>query len=652
MKKQAHTKELNPKRPAHKTHSSLSTIYYLLSTKHSIVLRFSLVASALVLITAVLVYIGMEYRYSRLHRTEGEERVRLLTSTIAHGIKNLITSPVAHDQIPQVVDTVLARSFSGGEIITLCRIQDRQGNEVYSFAGRDLRIAPKEGGVRRPRPTAPEYTKSEKTIKTDVFSGREKVGSIEIRFILRSIFEAEKMRQIITIGNTLSTMIRSYLLRLEYFQINDLVQKITEEDKNILYCSVIGENGENIFTYRTGEYRELLTETVERRSMSVGAAQPVVVQSLDRGGEIVEAAFAVEHEGAKLCTVRIGYSIKNLRASITRERRIMGTLILFFTLLSLALAVAVARSIARPIAALSNAVRTASVKTIESELDFARAEQEMENISINFAQAAAILKDRTDEIGELTDSFADLLNMLAKRFRELKHLYHKMSQADRLSALGQLSAGIAHEINNPLTIISTYIQMMKRRTGLDEEFKEEIKIVYEEIQRIAGKIKDLLSFAQETPAKFEATDLHQFIRDALLLTRHSIKKNRVELVEDFTAGDGLEVSLDRNRMRQVFLNLILNAIQAMEGGGGTLTVKTQRSENEGNVRISITDTGCGISSENISRIFDPFFTTKGDAEGTGLGLAISYRIVQAHGGEITVDSALGAGSTFTVILPL
>ncbi|MEW5946263.1 MAG: ATP-binding protein [bacterium] len=606
--------------------------------RFSLVFRLPLIVSCLVLTTAVLVYAGMEYRFSHVYRTEVRGRMRLLAGAIAHGTKNLVASPGAHRRVGPLVGGIIAGALREGEPVERCRIADGGGREVFLF---EAGGTGGRGGERRRH--------AAETVTVDITAGEERIGVVELRYRTRNVFEAERTRQILAVGNTLSSLIRDHLLSRDYFQINDLVNKTIEEDPNVLYCIVLDRDGAVIHEERTAEYGQLLTAAVSRRAARVSRYRPVIIQPLDAGSRYVEASHVVEDGRERMGVVRVGYSMESLRGAVTSERRRLMLLILCMTGLSVGLAFAAARNMARPVGNLAVAVRAAAEKA-PREMDFGEAEREMERITEAYERAAARLKSRSDELAGLANAFGELLHSLRRRIGELHQFYRKMSQAERLSALGQLSAGIAHEINNPLTVISTYVQMMRRRGGLDSELRDEFEIMNGEINKIAGKVKELLSFAQEKPAAFAPARLHDFLRETLRLVRHPLKKNGIELVEEYAAGEQAEVFIDGNQMRQVFLNLALNAIQAMEGGG-KLTVRTEEAEGGERFAVRVEDTGRGISAADLPRVFDPFFTTKGEEGGTGLGLAIAYRVVQSHGGEIAVESAEGKGTRFSVYLP-
>lgn len=241
-----------------------------------------------------------------------------------------------------------------------------------------------------------------------------------------------------------------------------------------------------------------------------------------------------------------------------------------------------------------------------------------------------------DEIGVLAQSF----NTMVKNLSETQR---KLIQSEKLASIGQLAAGVAHELNNPLANISLNAEMLMR-TCKDETTARKLKVIEENVASAAKIIRDLLDFSREPRLELEYLDVNEVIEKTLESLKYKMKG--IKLVKNLYPVP--EILGDRVRLRQVFTNLISNAIQAMEEGG-TLTITSQRVGNW--VEVKVSDTGKGIAREHLSKIFDPFFTTKGVGKGTGLGLAITYSIVQKHKGWIDVESEIGKGTTFTVKLP-
>jgi signal transduction histidine kinase len=216
-----------------------------------------------------------------------------------------------------------------------------------------------------------------------------------------------------------------------------------------------------------------------------------------------------------------------------------------------------------------------------------------------------------------------------------------LQQLDRLANLGLFSASIAHEIKNGLVAINTFCEVQAEK----EENPEMARMVRRELKRIDGLVTQMLRLASPKPAAMAPVNVHTLLDLSLRLLEHQMNGRMVTLKRDYRAVPVM-VQGDESRLQQAFMNLLLNGVEAM-GHGGKLTVATESSA--GNLKISIHDTGAGITPENFGHIFETFFTTK--KHGTGLGLAITHRVVEEHQGEIEVESEVGHGSTFIITLP-
>jgi len=226
----------------------------------------------------------------------------------------------------------------------------------------------------------------------------------------------------------------------------------------------------------------------------------------------------------------------------------------------------------------------------------------------------------------------------------------QLAQADKLSSIGLLAAGVAHEINTPLAVISSYSQMLSKQLRGDARLGPVLDKITQQSFRAAEIANGLLNFSRTSTTEFRATDLNQVIRDTLSLLDHQFKTAQI-LVDLKLASDLPAIHGNPGKLQQVFLNLLLNAKEAMPSGG-RLRVATLVN---GHVEALVADSGSGIAPEHLKRIYDPFFTTKnipGDKRGTGLGLSVSYGIIQEHAGKIHVESAVGSGTTFHLEFPL
>ena len=257
---------------------------------------------------------------------------------------------------------------------------------------------------------------------------------------------------------------------------------------------------------------------------------------------------------------------------------------------------------------------------------------------LNIAIAPLISKD-LQEIGRLI-IFDDITDR--------SELERRLVQADKLSSIGLLAAGVAHEVNTPLAVISTYAQMLAKQVSEDDQKSKLLDKIAKSTFRASEIVNSLLNFSRTSPAEFGEVDVNHVINETISLVRHQLEKAMVKTRLDLQS-EPLPVKGNAGKLQQVFLNLVLNARDAMDGGG-TLTVRTW--SDGACARIKIQDTGQGISHDHLPRIYDPFFTTKAARKGTGLGLSVTYGIVQEHGGAIEVQSEPGAGTLFHLEFPL
>ncbi len=231
---------------------------------------------------------------------------------------------------------------------------------------------------------------------------------------------------------------------------------------------------------------------------------------------------------------------------------------------------------------------------------------------------------------------------------EQKQLEQQLMHSQKMESIGTLAAGIAHEVGNPLASISSIVQVLLRMYT-DDFAKEKLALVQSQVHRITKIIRDLVDFSRPSNYQVQPTDVVRTLTDAVEIVKMGKKAKTVTFVTHVRHQVPL-LSLVPDQLSQVFINILLNAVDALEGKRGTITSEVERTDE--NVRVAITDDGTGIAPDHMSKIFEPFFTTKQVGEGTGLGLWVSYGIVKSFGGDITVSSTWGAGTTFCVMLPL
>lgn len=278
------------------------------------------------------------------------------------------------------------------------------------------------------------------------------------------------------------------------------------------------------------------------------------------------------------------------------------------------------------------------------------------------------IKRKTDQgtvvnnvrIYPLKDSGSKIVGsvIIVDNVTEKVQLQERLTRSEKLASVGQLSAGVAHEINNPLGVILNFIQILLKKPRERKETQEYLTRIEKETKRIARIVQGLLDFARQSKPDFSSIHINRVLEETLILTEYQILLRNIKIVKKFSHNLPQTMG-DAGRLKQVFINIIMNAAQAMPEGG-TLTIATTRSSKSQKlldkanfIEISFRDTGCGIPEEYVSHLFDPFFSTKeGSKYGTGLGLSISYGIIEEHHGSIDVKSEPGKGTAFTIKLPI
>jgi len=256
-----------------------------------------------------------------------------------------------------------------------------------------------------------------------------------------------------------------------------------------------------------------------------------------------------------------------------------------------------------------------------------------------------------DEIGELGETFNLMASSLRERDERLKeYTRQQIMKSERLATLGQLAAGVAHEINNPLGAVLMYAHLSLEEMQAEDPCRKNIEKAVAEATRCKDIVRGLLDFARQTEPKVELSGVNEILERTLALVENQALFQNLKITRIFSPSLP-KVMMDGSQIQQVFTNIILNGAEAIDGEG-ELTITTRMSPESESVEIEFIDTGCGIPRENLEKIFDPFFTTKEVGRGTGLGLAVSYGIIARHKGTIDVISELGKGTTFIVRLPL
>lgn len=317
-------------------------------------------------------------------------------------------------------------------------------------------------------------------------------------------------------------------------------------------------------------------------------------------------------------------------AAYLTARQLLDDLILVslvIVLIAAIFGVLVSRQITRPLERLSNAVR----KIAKGDFDV--------NVEI---------KSR-DEIGMLSNSFNEMASELKERESSLKAAQDALVQSEKMAAIGTLSAGLAHEVKNPLSAVLGYAQLSKRKLDQPEALLKNLDIIEHETKRCNEIISNLMQFSRQEKGEFVHITVNEVVSKSMTIVDHQLSLKNVR-IESELADNIPQITGNANQLQQVLMNLMINAQHAIGDDGGTITLATfVRDES---VTITVSDTGPGVPAEIRAKIFEPFFTTKPAGQGTGLGLSVTYGIIKDHGGEITVERADTGGAKFVIVLPL
>jgi signal transduction histidine kinase len=426
--------------------------------------------------------------------------------------------------------------------------------------------------------------------------------------------------------NLLELSVTGALYKLDTFRLETIARE-AKALPNVDYAYIFDAEGRIVGDYHDDQ-RQLFSTFTDELGKRIIRSNETVVDTEERKG-ILDISKPVKLGHEKLGGIRLGFDLKPIEQEIEEATYRAVAVASTIFVVGLVVLFGITMRMTKPIERL-----TVAAKRIETgELDY------------------RVRIERDDEIGGLATAFDQMAERLMLREKELKESQNTLRRADRLSSLGLLTAGLAHEIRNPLVAIRTFTQLLPERYN-DAEFRDGFQVLaLKEVDRICGLINDLLSFARPSRPKVVQENMNDVVDGITRILDSEAKEKNVEITRDF-ASDLPSVWIDREQMKQVFMNLVLNAIQAMKNGGAISISTRPYSKNQAGqfVQVEVRDNGLGIPEENLEHIFDPFFTNKD--EGSGLGLSISHQIVQEHGGYIMVESKVGVGTSFFVNIPL
>ena len=406
----------------------------------------------------------------------------------------------------------------------------------------------------------------------------------------------------------------------------------------------------------------------DERALGTRVSQQVRDFVLGNGNTWLDTAFVVndfyvsgyepviDSFGQRVGMLYVGFLEAPFRQAKENTLRLIVAVFALISLIGAAWSLKWAREIMRPIAAMGGTIARIDRGETAARVGDTGSRDELGRLAEEFDRLLDVLAQKRGELQRWADELdlkvTERTQALASANADLRQAQRQLVTSEKLAAIGELTAGVAHEINNPIAVIQGNLDVLREVLGNDAQpVEQEIRLIHEQVHRIRVIVTKLLQFAR--PGEFagyvEALDVGAVLADCLVLAQHHLQKRSIEVVREFAAGEW--VSINRHELQQVLINLIVNAVQAMPDGG-RLTLRTADWIGDGEVKgvsISVRDTGQGISPEDLARIFNPFFTTKKN-EGTGLGLSISHSLIKRYGGNITVDSEPGRGAEFTVWL--
>jgi len=418
-------------------------------------------------------------------------------------------------------------------------------------------------------------------------------------------------------GELIGAVVAAYMFNNDY----TLVDRIKQ---------VAGIDTVTIFLGDERVSTNVLTEEGER-AIGTRISQEVYDVVLEQGKDYKGEAFVVndwyitrykplyDHKARVVGSLYVGAKQSTFQALVDEYYGRVIIIAIISILLTLVVAVPISRWIVRPVINLVDANR----KLAEGDMDI------------------RVQAEGKGELAELGRSFNSMVETL-------QHTQTELLQKEKLASIGQLAAGVAHEINNPLGTILLFSDMLYKETPEGDPRRDDLRMIIDETARAKTIVADLLNFARQQSVTFQDTDLHVLLDDVIECVKHQPAFEKVTIIRAYN-HELPYIQADPDQLQQVFINLMNNAAEAMEKGGA-ITLSTRPVDGQW-VEVKVADTGNGIPEENLGRLFTPFFTTKPPGKGTGLGLSIVYGIIKMHRGQITVDSKIGKGTTFTVTLP-
>lgn len=474
-------------------------------------------------------------------------------------------------------------------------------------------------------------------------------GSINTILIYKNVYysltkEAEK-RSLFISGTLVSQIVNSYLFE-DLVEMQNIINNAMSIDNSIKYIFILNQSN------------EVIVHTFEKKvsdplifANNLQDNDSTKIKLLNIGNEsslIIDIASPIINNS--LGTIRIGISQETLQKDVQQTINVFVIMIGLFLIAGILGALAFANFITSPIKLIQSTADKIDLSEIGNErLSKIRIREKFLNKFIFIFRAE-------DEIDTLTAKFNDMLDRLSNAYLELQKTQDNLLQSEKLATIGTLTAGFAHEINNPVAGLQNCIRRIKNNPSNIEQNIKYINMMENAANKIENVVKGLLNFSRKQEFDSEPLSLAEIVENSLLLVSHSLEKNRISITKNIEENLPA-IRGNKNQLEQVILNLLLNAIDAIEEKQNTIKQAERRiliTSNliDNKIELNIEDSGIGIAKNNLNKIYDPFFTTKSIGKGTGLGLSVAYNIIKAHNGKISLESEEGKGTIVTLSLKI
>ncbi len=418
---------------------------------------------------------------------------------------------------------------------------------------------------------------------------------------------------------------------------------------------LISDGSVVLSTLDSAEAGDLLAEILPLENQAPDAGSDTMkaaVRMASRGETYLGTAFrlhaAGNHDSGGVFYLMIKPLSREVRQTMASILGTFGLVSLIFLAITTLIGLVISRSMTRPISELVKGTTEIGKGNYDYRIRV-RGRDELSVLAHRFMDMSASLKDTISQLGRLNQDLLERNRTLDATLQELRSAQEELVRSERLAATGKMTAQLAHEINNPIHNIQSCLKTALGRLPADIKGRDLLNVAYEEVDRLSRLTGQMLHFYRNSlvEEELQPTDLNEVLADVLAITHGELAGNAIRLHEHIQPGLP-RIRGSKDKLKQVFLNLIANARDAMPGGGD---LEIHACTRDDMVAVAVKDTGTGIPPDHLDRIFDAFFTTKGKVSGVGLGLSVSYGIVNQHRGSIEVESRIGQGSTFTVLLP-